>query len=382
LIRQKIKRLIPDSETVTYFNYNPDNLTTINDEEIASFKDGAPVKSLITSRHKTADERMRNYVQTILAVHEPTFWKGEYFVSGICNPSLAYIGSRKDFLLSWHCFDGANDIKFGWLSLNESNFSYSNESLSEDLGLSPYTKFPIHVKEFNYYQHDPRILVENDTSFIVSYGVHLGQFPNGVSKQCLVKANIVGNKTIFEESILMDYPGGQDQKNWIPFYSEKRLLFIQSISPFHVVELVGEEIQTVVKNNETDIPWKGWHGWPLRGGTPAILVRGVYLSFFHVCFMFQFPYKLRSYFMGALTFCPKPPFHFHSMSSHPIIKEHLYDGPWVNIKVDYVIFPTGITLDPDGKHLWLSFGWQDIHGKIVKIDIDELMASLTKINEC
>ena len=238
------------------------------------------------------------------------------------------------------------------------------------------------MKEFNYYQHDPRILVENDTSFIVSYGVHLGQFPNGVSKQCLVKANIVGNKTIFEESILMDYPGGQDQKNWIPFYSEKRLLFIQSISPFHVVELVGEEIQTVVKNNETDIPWKGWHGWPLRGGTPAILVRGVYLSFFHVCFMFQFPYKLRSYFMGALTFCPKPPFHFHSMSSHPIIKEHLYDGPWVNIKVDYVIFPTGITLDPDGKHLWLSFGWQDIHGKIVKIDIDELMASLTKINEC
>ena len=266
LVREKIKRLIPDSETVTYFNHNPDNLTVIDDDKIKLFKEGKGVKSLITSRHKTADERMRNYIQTIIAVHEPTFWKEEYFIANICNPTIASIGQRNDFLLSWHCFDNSNDIKFGWLTLNTSNYIYSNESLSEDRGLSPQAVFPINKKEFNYYQHDPRILVENDTSFIVSYGVHLGEFPNGISKQCVVKGSIEGNKTIFGESILMEYDGGHiNQKNWIPFYFEERLLFIQSICPLVIVELVGEgnslEVKTIVKNelNETHIPWKGYH---------------------------------------------------------------------------------------------------------------------------
>jgi hypothetical protein len=86
--------------------------------------------------------------------------------------------------------------------------------------------------------------------------------------------------------------------------------------------------------------------------------------------------------MGAFTFCPKPPFNLNLMSSHPIIKDYLYEGPWVNIKVDYVIFPTGITLDPDQKHIWLSFGWQDKHGWIVKLDIDELFSTLTLVNDC
>ena len=389
LLDKKVKRIIPDNETVQFFEYNPHSLTEVDETYLDTFKNRSPVISLLTSRRNTPDERMRNYIHTIKAVHEPTFWKDEYFLDGLGNPSITFVGKKKEFLLSWRIFDDKT-LKFGWLKLGD-NRTYSNYSMSTDLGLGPDNDFLVQKQDFNYDQQDPRLLIENETTIVISYSIFLGSRPNGLFKQSMVRLRIDEEKAIFSKSSLLEstelFKNEQHQKNWIPFIYEKRLLFVQSICPFHVIELVNEEnirpeVKSVVKNNTTDLPWKGWHGWPLRGGTPAILVRGVYLSFFHVIFMFQFPYKMRTYFMGALTFCPTPPFPFHSMSSHPIIREALYQGPWINIKMDYVVFPTGITLDPDGKHLWLSFGWQDKHGWLVKMEIDELLSSLTIISEC
>lgn len=251
LLQRNIKRIIPNDETVYYFNYDPFSLRIVNETDINHFKNGIPVKSLETSRQKTADERMRNYVHTILAVHEPTFWKEEYFIENICNPSIAQRGNRSEFLISWHCFD-KEDVKFGWLKLQNSSKVYSNESLFEDLGLSPSSKFPIQSNEFNYYQHDPRLLVENDTSILVTYGVHLGQFPNGISKQSAVRINLQSDQALLSDSILLEYFEGGNQKNWIPFIYEKKILYIQNIAPLHVVELTDEGmLQLPLKSSQS-----------------------------------------------------------------------------------------------------------------------------------
>ena len=191
---------------------------------------------------------MRNYIHTILAVHEPTFWKDDYFIENICNPTITHIGNRDDFLISWHCFD-EEDVKFGWLKLQNSSKVYSNSSLFEDLGLNPLSTFPIESNELNYYQHDPRLLVENDTSILVTYGVHIGSFPNGVSKQSMARITLKNGSAIIGNSHILEYFEGGNQKNWIPFTYGKKVLYIQSICPYHIVELTDEGTSTWYHHN-------------------------------------------------------------------------------------------------------------------------------------
>jgi len=131
-------------------------------------------------------------------------------------------------------------------------------------------------------------------------------------------------------------------------------------------------------------PWKGYYGMPLRGGTALIKVRGVYLTFFHSILMFQFPYKIRTYLMGAMTFCAKPPFQPLTMSAVPIVHQSWYDGAWINIRLDYCVFPIGMAMSEEekgkeGEYLWLTMGRQDKDGVLVKIHIDELLHSMDRI---
>ena len=66
------------------------------------------------------------------------------------------------------------------------------------------------------------------------------------------------------------------------------------------------------------------------GGTSTIFVNGIYLSFFHTR-QHGPAAGVDHYFMGALTYCPHPPFHIHSMSEFPIVIDPTwYEGPWMN----------------------------------------------------
>ena len=47
-----------------------------------------------------------------------------------------------------------------------------------------------------------------------------------------------------------------------------------------------------------------------------------------------------------------------------------------------VVFPGGLTKHPDGKSLLLSFGWQDRHAVIAKLDIQRLFESLHAVHDC
>lgn len=196
----------------------------------------------------------------------------------------------------------------------------------------------------------------------------------GHLRQRNLLGHTVGNhvNVTMSASVIMHNPvrsAFDGPKNWVPFlYPDKnhnnKLLFIQNIHPLHVLEHVDtDEVSHVgtmrkVQYDPLDffnttatapspLPWAAEYGNLIRGGTPAILVpylhhprtKSVYLAFFHTVAQ----YHMRTYYMGAVTFCKSRPSKIHSMSEHPIIPDTLlYDGAWVqNWVVDYVVFPTG-----------------------------------------
>lgn len=211
----------------------------------------------------------------------------------------------------------------------------------------------------------------------------------------------------------LKYPG--DQKNWVPFVHNSRIYLYQSINPVHIVKVSKHSNDSSGTSSSTDsstaiaasitsaegdspnmiatvktfvkedvplsLPWNGTeYGQHIKGGTPAIMVRGVLLSFFHT--QLSFVKQWRTYFMGAITYCPHHPFQIHTMSPVPIVMKSLYDGPWANKFCNYVIFPMGIVLDDDNRHVWLSLGYQDRHGYTVKMSIDGLFESMDLVSNC
>lgn len=139
-------------------------------------------------------------------------------------------------------------------------------------------------------------------------------------------------------------------------------------------------------SNEIRLPWPEEYGIPLRGGSPTIYLKkyNLHLAFFHTLSTFQ-QSSVKTYFMGAVTFCNEyPSFHIHSMSPLPILFNDLYLGPWTHIKFrDYIVFPAGVTYDHNNTdYLYLSFGHQDQYGFISRMHIDSLLSSLELVTPC
>lgn len=98
------------------------------------------------------------------------------------------------------------------------------------------------------------------------------------------------------------------QKNWSPFEWNNNLLLSYSITPHEVIK---PDFETGFCKNayETFIPKSlYWRVGPVRSGTPAQLVDGEYLAFFHsgvlTASQSSNNVELWHYFMGAYTFQP------------------------------------------------------------------------------
>ena len=179
----------------------------------------------------------------------------------------------------------------------------------------------------------------------------------------------------------------------VPFEYNGTLHFIQSIHPLHVVTLDAfhsERHSASVRTVHRDaihpnltLPWRGQeYGVHLRGSTPAILVRGMYVAIFHTQINLKVFYNLNTYFMGAVSFCPHPPFRMHSISVYPIVDSKFYEGHWVPKFHNYVVFPTGLVLEESGTHLLLSMGHQDMSAWVIRLEVDGLLDSMEVVNEC
>jgi predicted GH43/DUF377 family glycosyl hydrolase len=152
------------------------------------------------------------------------------------------------------------------------------------------------------------------------------------------------------------------QKNWVPFLSHEAFFLIYSIDPHNIIypNLARGNCWSVYET-ESELNWKWGH---LRGGTPALLVDGEYLSFFHSSIKTESDvsqnFELWHYFMGAYTFSPEPPFQITKITPSPLAGEGFYTSSNYEKRV---IFPGGyavvnsriyVTYGKDDQEMWVA----------------------------
>ncbi|MBN1914523.1 MAG: hypothetical protein JW769_01370 [Parachlamydiales bacterium] len=182
------------------------------------------------------------------------------------------------------------------------------------------------------------------------------------------------------------------EKNWIPFVYEKNSLslphFIYQMNPHKILEIVDTRKNDLHHLIFPDCPPLINPTWEKRwgrfsGGTPAKIVDGQYLSFFH-SFFYQKRTKTFWYVMGAYTFEPNPPFRITAISEVPLIYSDIYNtrGNPILTKKLRCIYPSGFVLEKkDGRDLLhVSCGENDSAVKILTIDKKKLLESLKPIS--
>lgn len=396
---------IPDIDTLKEFVSNLSSIPDVYNEIMSEYRAALPVLSL-KRKNSSPDENMRIFISKILSYSYPSFWKDSFSYPNRLNPAIEIWHNK--ILMIWRPNLYDSNITVSWLA---NDFSRLNHSAT-DFGIGASILFKMKVFSFNNLREDPRLLAMTDGSLVIAYTAKESLFEP--PKQCFFNVRVSADTGLveFNDTILLEpQKSKMTQKNWIPFEYNGKLYFIQSIEPLHIVENTGldpetrrGDIRTVIKispstslkhnqtrpshlHSSTSISsiWRAEYGLPIRGGTPAILVRGVYLAFFHTVSRFQLPTLLRTYFMGSIAFCPHPPFNVHLISAHPIVNESMYQGKWTDSKnIDYVMFPIGIVLDPvdPDKYVWISFGHQDIEGWVVKFELDGLFDSMETVAPC
>ena len=181
------------------------------------------------------------------------------------------------------------------------------------------------------------------------------------------------------------------EKNWVPFTrieasGEEKIYFGYGINPHKIMGMQDP------KSNQMDhpifqhtaslqkMPWKEKKWGVLRGGTPARLVNGQYLAFFHTLF---YEAKRPWYAMGAYTFEANPPYRVTAISAAPILFKGIYDTPAINTahSKKKAIYPAGMAFGKeDGKDvIYLSCGENDSSVKILTFDTEALLQSLTPV---
>lgn len=163
------------------------------------------------------------------------------------------------------------------------------------------------------------------------------------------------------------------QKNWVPFVYEKQLLMSYSISPHEVLKI--DTSSGLSKHLFTKRSGITWDKGVLRGGTPALLVDGNYLGFFHSSIVTKSETSngnpMHHYYMGAYIFSSKPPFRVQKISPEPIVADGFYTHSSYDKRV---IFPGGFAVV--GDQFYVAYGKDDSEVWIAIIDKKKLMKSL------
>lgn len=171
----------------------------------------------------------------------------------------------------------------------------------------------------------------------------------------------------------------KDEKNWAPFFYDGQLLLTYSLKPHRIfLSHLGSPVCSDFSLSKTPVNWD-WGS--LRGGTPALLIDGRYLSFFHSAKWMHSKHskgkRSYHYFMGVYTFSPTPPFALLEMSDYPIIGKGFYCGsaytPYWKKSVQ-AIFPSGLA--QQGSYLLVTYGRQDHEMWVAKFDKNLLLSSL------
>lgn len=168
------------------------------------------------------------------------------------------------------------------------------------------------------------------------------------------------------------------QKNWVPFEWNGVLLLSYSLNPHDILypNFDTGKCLSIYKTQS----FINWHFGGLRGGTPAILVNGEYLAFFHSSIYMSSPVSEDMprfhYFMGAYTFSSEPPFNITKMTALPIVGNGFYTYSGSEKRV---IFPGGYAVAEP--YLHVAYGKDDCEIWIATIDKKLLQQILEPVQQ-
>jgi predicted GH43/DUF377 family glycosyl hydrolase len=371
---------IPDIETAYYICGFKCNFTPMTSQVFHSFSIGLPVKSTKTFR-KNPDENIRMLMDLAL-LFQPDFIVNTHHIDHVAlNPSIAFWNGRyimtyrKDMYVD-------NDILARWIR--------DPFNTREDMGAA---HFIIKKEGFNNMQEDPRLLVLPNNTLVVFYNAKADLFSKVETGVAFLVLNPDSNTIVTIKSCKVMMSGPSGGKNLTPFNNGNDVYFVDNLQPMKVWKLLDnctahKIVDDQHHNRLTTAPWRHEYvglndAVPFRGGTPPIMIRGKYLSFFHT--VVSHTPGMKTYFMGAVTLCPTSPYRIHAMSEFPIVNRSWYDGKWVSEKgvgIDYVVFPMGLISYENGKYLAVSVGHQDKFGFTLQIDTQKLLSSLKLVGHC
>lgn len=406
--KRGVVAIVPNRETLKALGLDDAHVTTVNHHFLAKYRVSNLSIPSLKMDVRSRDDVMLFEIRKILSLSPPIFWKDTYYLGQMLNPTLETWKGRT--LFAWRNGMYNSAINFAWFSFDKVAMLRSKVDENSLKGTNkdypyfdvPYPSINIKEFEFNHLQEDPRLLTRHDGSLVVTYTAKESLFKP--PKQCysLLSLSTSGEVTASDSVLLDGHSLEPSQKNWITLEHGNDLYFIQSVNPLHVLQHQGSNgsdphigrLKTVFQaSSEVPLPWMPVYGKMIRGGSSAVIVSPrhashplpqYYLAFFHSVAQFQPANPLRTYFMGAISFCPQPPFHVHAISTHPIVQERFYDGAWVQPgRTDYVMFATGILQRPDDSdHVYVSFGHQDKFGYMARFHVAELFASMEVVRNC
>jgi predicted GH43/DUF377 family glycosyl hydrolase len=158
--------------------------------------------------------------------------------------------------------------------------------------------------------------------------------------------------------------GKLHEKNWCWWFHEDRLTVLYHSNPWRVAQF-GEKWENATPyEHEFGATWN--YG-DIRGGTPPVLVNGLYWTFFHS----SVPWisRFRRYHMGAVAFEAEPPFTPRLITAEPLLTGNQTDR-WKPSK-PLVVFPCGSRIKHDK---WLiTYGINDLASGWVEIPHDDII---------
>lgn len=166
------------------------------------------------------------------------------------------------------------------------------------------------------------------------------------------------------------------EKNWTPFIYQDDLLLYYSIESNQVLDMNWDS--GLCSPFFTTFPKINWNWGAIRGGTPAQMVDGEYLAFFHSSKPIKSEVSRDAprahYFMGAYTFSSHPPFEITKISRQPINGDNFYTYSNRPLRV---IYPGGYVISENT--IYIAYGKDDHEIWIASMSKDKLMHSLKSI---
>ena len=229
---------------------------------------------------------------------------------------------------------------------------------------------------------DARIFTIGEKIYVI-YNDNIKEINPGLNQRrdmFIARVNQLQNRFVLSKPILLKhatkYKAIKWQKNWVPFESNKSLRLAYSIAPHEILSLNRSGVCTPVSAAKAQLKWD-WG--QLRGGTPALLLNGKYLAFFHSSMILPSQFSQNEprhhYFMGAYTFSAKPPFEVTHISPSPIVGENFYT-PSHDKKV---VFPGGFIVS--NSSFYVAYGKDDKEIWIAKINREGLEKSLKPVSD-